>query len=354
MFCVVVATFAGIVAHNLAAGDGSGRPCSDAIAKGEVCEAANQHAGDLMKARGLTALTVMQNVRTGSLLSFAPSDSATLDVTSPLLPLSTVKLMVAASWLSHEKSTSGESRDSHQVLIDSIVSGNDKAGRQLASALRKAIGTEQVLNDLKAYGFTSWQSSMPKTDSTFWSKLPSDWREKLIPAVSYHSLGPETTAADWEDTLSIGEARFTITALHLSRFLQAVGNHGIMIAATARNKESGEMQPVNQSRRVMEESASLKLQQAMRETVQRGTAKSVKPILAGTGWSVGGKTGTGPGPNAPGPESDGWFAGLIFDPNGDARFTVATFVKHGGLGGGNAASLSAELAKFIISDASNR
>jgi hypothetical protein len=38
---------------------------------------------------------------------------------------------------------------------------------------------------------------------------------------------------------------------------------------------------------------------------------------------------------------------LIFDPQGKARFTVVTFVKHGGFGGGNAARISAELALFL-------
>jgi hypothetical protein len=39
---------------------------------------------------------------------------------------------------------------------------------------------------------------------------------------------------------------------------------------------------------------------------------------------------------------------LIFDPQGQARFTVATFVRHGGPGGGNAAKISAKVAKFLL------
>lgn len=99
----------------------------------------------------------------------------------------------------------------------------------------------------------------------------------------------------------------------------------------------------------MSESTALKLQEVMRGTVERGTAKSAKPILAAMGWSMGGKTGTGPDPGskAAGPGSDGCFAGLIFDPQGKARFTVATYVKHGGLGGGNAARISAEIATYL-------
>jgi len=38
---------------------------------------------------------------------------------------------------------------------------------------------------------------------------------------------------------------------------------------------------------------------------------------------------------------------LIFDPQGKARFTVVTFVKQGGPGGGNAARISAEMGHFL-------
>jgi cell division protein FtsI/penicillin-binding protein 2 len=89
----------------------------------------------------------------------------------------------------------------------------------------------------------------------------------------------------------------------------------------------------------------------MRDAVQRGTAKAVARDLFDTGWSMGGKTGSS-GPV--GPQSDGWFAGLIFDTNQRARFTIATFVRHGGTGGGNAARLSADLARYLIASVNDQ
>lgn len=321
-------------------------PCDDALAQATVCEAANQRALEIMKAGNLQAIMVMEDVQTGSLVAFAASDPARLDVTAALPPLSPVKLMAAAAWLDHD---GAKKPDSEHLLEDAIVSGNDNAGRQIASALRQAVGTKKVLEDLARYGFPERPREAAKTETTFWAELAPQWRDRLIPAPSYHSLGTDTTTKDWEDTLSLGEERFVVTALHLSRFLQAVGNGGIMLAAGAREaKRPGSMIPA--PTRVMSESAALKLQTAMRGAVERGTAKKAAPILADTGWSMGGKTGTGPDPKTlgPGPESDGWFTGLIFDPQGKARFTVATFVKHGGLGGGNAARISAELTRFLI------
>lgn len=47
---------------------------------------------------------------------------------------------------------------------------------------------------------------------------------------------------------------------------------------------------------------------------------------------------------------DGWFAGLIFDPQVKARFTVATFVRSGGYGGENAVKVSAAVARYIIGE----
>src|SRR2546423_7491111 len=325
-------------------------PCATALSKGLVCEAANKFALDRMKERNLEAIIVMQDVQTGGLIAFTASDPAKLDVTTALLPLSPVKLMTAASWLDHD---GAKQADGEKLLADSIVSGNDNAGRRLASQLREAVGTEKVLQDLARYGFPAGKHEEAQMDITFWADLAPQWQSKLVPGASYHSLGPETTTKEWEDTLSIGEERFVTTALHLSRFLRAVANGGIMLPAVARAepvRAATQFDPTGKAIRILSEPAALKLQEVMRGTVERGTAKSASPILAGTGWSMGGKTGTGPDPNskAAGTGSDGCFTGLIFDPEGKARFTVVTFVKHGGLGGGNAARVSAEVARVLI------
>jgi cell division protein FtsI/penicillin-binding protein 2 len=340
----VLLTSAGAPAQSEAAG-----PCDDAVTQATVCEAANERALELMRAGNLEAITVMQDVGTGSLVAFAASAPEKLDVATAVLPLSTVKLMVGAMWWDHEEASRLKLKNSEQLLADSLVPGNDNAGRQLASALREALGTEAFLKELARYGFPSGTNArVGRKDEAFWPDLRSKWKERLTPALAYHSLGRETTPKDWEDTLSLGEERFVVTALHLSRFLQAVGNGGEMLPAVAMDKGTpGSTIPA--TTRVMSEQAALKLQAAMRGAVERGTAKSAAPILAGSGWSMGGKTGTGPEPgtHAAGPDSDGWFAALIFDPQGQARFTIATFVKHGGFGGGNAARISAELALFV-------
>lgn len=226
----------------------------------------------------------------------------------------------------------------------------------MSLALRKAVGAKKVLNDFERYGFG--QRTDLRQDDKFWAELAPVWKPRLIPAPAYVLLSDETKEAEWAETMSIGETNMSVTALHVSRFLQAVGNGGVMLMPVAREEKSAlsVMKPLVSRRelknsiRIMQERTALRLQPAMRDTVQRGTANSIAQILKDTGWQIGGKTGTGPGPMPLGPQSDGWFAGLIFDPQGKARFTIATYVRHGGFGGGNAARISAELARFIIGE----
>jgi cell division protein FtsI/penicillin-binding protein 2 len=102
------------------------------------------------------------------------------------------------------------------------------------------------------------------------------------------------------------------------------------------------------ARGIMQQKTAERLQAAMREVVQRGSAKAIAHTLDGTCWQIAGKTGTGPGLGSSGPPYDGWFAGLVLDSQGKARFTVATYVRHGGPGGENAAMISAQLARYLI------
>ena len=285
-------------------------PCSAAIAHENVCADGNRYASRWMSDHGLTAFTVMQDVRTGAVIVSAASQPRNLDVTTPVPPLSVVKLYVAAAWLEHHPAAT---RDAD--LRDSLVNGADAAGRRLALALRKEPGSTAAARDLQEYAC------------------------RVARADCYIRLSGSMPDARWADVLSTGERNARVTGLDVSRFLQAVGNGGVVV-----DRQPGSHAVL--STRMFSDPAARELEDAMRDTVQRGSASSLAEVLQGTGWSIGGKTGTGP--RAVGPRSDGWFAGLIFDPAGQARFTVATFVRRSGKGGGNAARLSAELARYVI------
>lgn len=343
-------------------------PCAKALEQRAVCVAANSRALEIMSAHHLDAFTVAQDVSTGALVAFAASQPSKLDVTTPVLPLSLSKLLLSASWWDNRqpdsnfdssRGTANAQNPAYRARVsvhEMLVGGSDSAGRQMAVALRRSVGTQAVIRDLKRYGFGQ-RANSPR-DDTFWLELAPTWRARLIPASAYALLSEDMKDTEWSDTLSIGDTNSNVTALHVSRFLQAVGNGGMMLPPVAREEQSAPSlkdlrmspQKAENPTRIMQESTALRLQSAMRDAVQRGTAKSIAKALENTGWQIGGKTGTGPRPAPIGPTSDGWFAGVIFDPQGKARFTVATFVRHGGPGGGNAAKISAELAHYIIGE----
>jgi cell division protein FtsI/penicillin-binding protein 2 len=310
-------------------------PCAAALARRAVCGAANHRALELMNAGPFEAATVVQDVRTGALVVFQASQPSRLDVATPVLPLSVSKLLLAASWWEHETSDSG--------FHEMIVSGSDRAGRQLAAMLRKSAGTRAVLEDFARYGLE--RRSDTGGDRSFWRQLAPQWRTRLSPAPAYTTLSADISDAEWADALSLGETHLTVTPLHVSRFLQAVGNAGMMLPPVALDEQTPPGARAS-GRRVMRASAARRLQAAMRDVVRRGTAKSIAAALASAGWQMGGKTGSGPGQVGSG--SDGWFAGLAFDPGGKARYTVATFVRHAGPGGGNAARISAAVLLYLI------
>ncbi|PYJ89108.1 MAG: hypothetical protein DME70_02800, partial [Verrucomicrobia bacterium] len=281
-------------------------------------------------------------------------------------PLSLSKFLLCASWWDNRqpdsdfasaKPNAKDSAPPSRVGIPGIIVwGSDWAGKEMAVALRKSIGTKAVLEDFKRYGFG--ERSTSQRDDTFWDELAPVWKARLLPPPAYISLSDETKDEEWAEALSIGEMDMQVTALHVSRFLQAVGNEGVMLSPVAREESAapamtttpGPHRESNNSKRVMQESTSRRLQAAMRDCVQRGTARSIAKALEGTGWEVGGKTGSGMALLPKGPQIDGWFAGLIFDPQGKARFAFATFVRSGGYGGENAAKISAELARYLIGE----
>lgn len=300
-----------------------------------VCGPANAFAVQSMRSRRLQAISVMQDIATGSLIVFAASQPATLDISTPVLPLSFAKVFLAASWWDR-----AQPHPSPVDVHEMIVVGSDSAGRRIALALRQAVGSEAVLADLRRYGFN-------RSGDAFWAEIDPPFASRLSPPPAYARLDV-LDDAQWSSALSIGETHMMTTVLHLSRFLQAVGNRGLQCSPAARSAERPIPASCIAPTRIVQESTAERLMAAPKDTVQRGSASRIAHALDDIGWSMGGKTGTGGRAGAPMDQQDGLFAGLVFDRQGQPRYTVATFVRRGGRGGGNAAEISAQLARFII------
>jgi cell division protein FtsI/penicillin-binding protein 2 len=248
----------------------------------------------------------VRDVKSGRVLAHAASGDD-LAVDSPVAPLSVIKVFVAAMWLEHgfgdtvvDCDASARYPVRHMKVEDVIASSCDTAGKRMAVLLRQKLGAKRVLADLRRYGIEG-------------ITLKSD-------------AGDE----DWGSVLSLGERDVPVTPLQVSRFFAAIGNGGgkLMSARTAQT-----------------------IQAALGAVVQRGTADSIKDALAGTGWRIGGKTGTGPG--LCGDHCDGWFAGFVSDPRG-GRYVVLAFIRGRGLGGGVAAHVVAAVAEYLASKAADK
>lgn len=250
----------------------------------------------LFAARQVQGAIAISEVRSGRLVLFASTGG---DANTPYLPLSTTKLLIAASLLSHPIKADGAARAM-------LVHSRDVDARVHALAVRRALGTRAALKELASFGFPPCRAKQ---------------------RVDCFALSSKTPDHEWAEVLSLGERGILVTLPHLVEFLRAVGNDGVM-----------------GGRRVMSPQAARQLQLALRETVTDGTASSAAGILP-LPWRMGGKTGSGPGTAG---RLDGIFAGLIFDARGRARYAFATYVRKGGLGGGAAAAISAEMAKIVI------
>ena len=310
-------------------GSAASGPCASAIAKRTLCQPANDFVVRLLAARKLDGLVMMQSVKTGAALVVAGTANApggghpSAISRAPLLPLSTVKLMTAASWLDHEKNEDSRAgKATADTLSKMLVDGLDDPGRLLALDLRRAVGSEAVLDDLTRFGFPRCAKSVPST--------PDSPR----PCVA---LSAKTIDADWASALSIGEANLTVSLAQLSGFLRAIGNgwKPILSAAPSSRRKPGQM---------VSAATAIALQRLMLQTVETGTAKGIRGRL-GAQWKLGGKTGTGPAQEQP---YDGVFAGLVFDENSVAQYTAICYVQHGGPGGGPPAEIAADTAKFIL------
>ncbi len=176
-----------------------------------------------------------------------------------------------------------------------LVVGSDSAGKQIALALRKSVGTSKSDRrfSFRRYGFN-------RATESFWAEVDPQWRKRLTPPQSYvrfDTLSDE----DWSSALSIGESYMMTSALQVSRFTQGVGNNGSVCAPVARNacaksRRAGAADGVVAlplalwRKRLQGKLASVRYD-GLQSSV--GTATRIASALPGIGWAIGGKTGTG-------------------------------------------------------------
>lgn len=137
----------------------------------------------LFAERSASGSIVVQDVPSGEMLA-----SASIGDGASLLPLSTVKLMLAAIYWEHKAQLPKAIAPDMDALI---ALGRDNPGRVLALDLRRALGARTVLDDLRRFGFPPCSPGTSQNCTTL-SELTPD--------------------SEWADALSLGETHFCVTA----------------------------------------------------------------------------------------------------------------------------------------------
>jgi membrane peptidoglycan carboxypeptidase len=330
-----------------------------------LCSDLTGEAWRLLRATGRQGGVVVQEVGTGAVVAYAatggPGDPP-LGVRRYAPPGSVFKLALAALWWESGLPDQGPIPCPAQIQVTpratisnaggfGLGTVNGPAGMLVPSCntsavwmamrMREQLGEQAFADAYGAYGFEPYTDQPPRdTTGAFWATDSRAWARRMSPSPSRIRLGAETGVAEWAQ-IAIGQGPVDVTLIGVSRFLQAIGNDGAMLPPTIEWERAE--RPAD-ARQVMSAATARRLQAAMLEVVRSGTARSVAPRVAGSGWALGGKTGTA---QVPGASDDGWFAGLMHDGEGRARYSVVVYLQGGGPGGGQPAAVAAELTRRL-------
>ncbi len=331
-----------------------------------ICAEPTRAAWQLLDATNLNGAVIIQDVQTGALVAYAASGRAEdppFGIKRYAPPGSVFKLAVAALWweaglpdtrmpcppyiqTGNARIRNFESHEYESITIPTgmlTVSCNTAAVR-MALEMRQQLGVDAFRDAYQRFGFVTYSAGPPSaSESEFWNTGNPAWAQRMTPPPVRVRFAQRFTAHEWGQ-IAIGQGPVDVTPLSISRFLQAIGNNGVMLPPTI---EWDRMDRRGEGQRIMKQSTSRKLQEAMLSVVDTGTAQVAKARIANTGWDLGGKTGTADVYRAPRP--DAWFAGLMYGPDGRARYTIVVYLQRGGQGGRTPAAIAGEMTKFMAS-----
>lgn len=314
---------------------------------------------------GRPGAIVVEDVRTGAVVVYAATgdaDDAPLGVKRYSPPGSVFKLALSAVWWENgmpddiqipcpaeiqitDRARIGNFGDRGLGDVDGptgmLIPSCNTAAVWMALRAREELGTDVFLDAYRRFGFIPYEDEAPNdTIGDFWRTDSDRWNERMTPPPSRLRMSENTGDAEWGQ-LAIGQGPLDVTVVGVSRFVQSIGNGGVMLPPTIEYDLATD--PPNGDR-VMREETSERLMEAMRAVVQQGTARAARGIIAPTGWSMGGKTGTA---QIAGQRDNGWFAGILFDPDGVPRYSLTSLVMGGGGGGGAPTRIAATVARQI-------
>ncbi len=336
-----------------------------------LCSRPTAAAWDLLRRSGFPGAVVVQDVRTGAMVAYASTggpDQPPLGIQEYAAPGSVFKLAVAALWWENGmpdttlacpssirlssratiQNSGGFSIPQVSAPEEMLVFSCNTTAVRMALLMRERLGERAFVDAYRRFGFVPYTDEAPGGfQRDFWATRSDAWARRMSPPPARIRIGEETGAAEWGQ-LAIGQGPLDATPVHIARFVQAIGNGGVMLTPTIERAMLGEGR---EEGRIMSEETARRLMRAMREVVDRGTARGTLPTLRGLDWDLGGKTGTAQVAGAP---DNGWFAGLVFGPDDRPRYSVVVFLRGGGPGGRAPAHIAAELTRVLAADAANR
>ena len=329
-----------------------------------LCAGPTRAAWEMLRSTGRPGAVVVQDVATGAVLAYAATggpEDPPLGIKSYAPPGSVFKLALAALWWdsglgdppipcpseiqvtprsrirNFEMRARGVVRGPTGMLTPSCNTG----AVWMALHMRERLGSEAFVDAYRKYGFEPYAKKPPQdTVRGFWNTGSERWAKRMSPPLSRVRIHEGTGRAEWAQ-LAIGQGPVDATPIGISRFVQAIGNGGVILPATL---EWERLEEVPEGERIMKAETARKLQVAMLSVVDSGTAVSAAPLLQGLQWDMGGKTGTA---QISGRPDDGWFAGLVFDPSGKPRYTVVVYLRGGGPGGRMPAAVAAGMTRVM-------
>ena len=334
-----------------------------------LCRGATGRAWELLRETGREGAVVVQDVSTGALVAYASTggpDDPPLGLQEYAAPGSIWKLALAALWWesgvpdqdmgcqseiqvtprSVIHNSEGFSIPRVNAPTEMLVYSCNTTAVRMALDLRERLGETAFQDAYRSFGVEPYAAGEAPTgfQLDFWRTDSDAWRRRMSPRTARVRLSAETNTQEWAQ-LAIGQGPIDVTPIHVARFVAAIGNGGVMVDPTI---EAALAEEAARGRRVMSRETAGKLLGAMVRVVDHGTARSTAPILEGLTWDMAGKTGTAQVARA---ADNGWFAGLILDPEGRPRYSVVAFLVGGGPGGRMPAAIGAGMTRHFATEA---
>ena len=313
---------------------------------------------------------VMQDVQTGAVVAYTATGSpedAPLGIKRYAVPGSVFKLALAALWWENglgdrrmpcpayvqvtpnARVRNFESHEYASLVVPREmlkVSCNTQA-IMMALEMRDQLGADVFVDGWRRLGFVPYSSAEDQADpGPFWNTGNEAWARRMTPPPDRVRVKKRFDRFEWAQ-IAIGQGPVDVTPIGVSRFLQGIGNNGLMLQPLI---EQERLRDAPEGRQIMSPATAGKLMEAMRLVVDSGTAVSTRPQLTGLGgWDMGGKTGTADVRR--GQRPDGWFAGLVFGPDGRARYTIVVYLQRAGKGGRAPAAIAAGMTRFMAEQA---